>query len=420
MLKEDFFIILLSILGFKLLVELFLNALNRKHIKAHADALPSAFNGIMDEVTYQKSVAYSLAKNTFGSWHEIYDTLIYVGILLSNIVIVSLVELTNRWGVGVWSLAFTTVLIQVVMSFPGWPLEWWSQFRLEEKYGFNRSTQALWWMDRLKMLCLAPIITAPILTLIFYFYSVFPMNGWWIAALSVIIFQLLLMLLYPRLILPLFNKLSPLEEGPLKERLMGLADRLGFQAKTIQVMDGSKRSGHSNAFFTGFGRFRRIVFFDTLLNQLDSEELEAVLAHEIGHYKHHHVLKHLALNSGLIFLAFYALNWILKSDGLFSFFNLTIDQKSLWLPALLILGGPILGALLFFFKPIFNAYSRKHEYEADSFAFRGMGNRFEPLSAALRKLHKENLSNLTPHPLFSAVHYSHPTLLEREAHLKSL
>lgn len=420
MLKEDFFLILFSVLGFKLLAELFLNALNRKHIKAHAGALPSAFAGIMDEGTYQKSVAYSLAKNSFGSWHEIYDTLIYAGILFSNVVILALVDLTSRWGIGVWALAFATVLIQVVMSLPGWPLDWWSQFRLEEKYGFNRSTQALWWMDRLKMLCLVPLITGPILALIFYFYSAFETNGWWIAAISVILFQLLLMLLYPRLILPLFNKLSPLEEGPLKERLMGLADRLGFQAKTIQVMDGSKRSGHSNAFFTGFGRFRRIVFFDTLLNQLAPEELEAVLAHEIGHYKHRHVLKHLVLNAGLIFVAFYGLNWILKSDLLFSFFNLTVDEKPLWLPALLILGGPILGAVLFFLKPFFNAYSRKHEYEADTFAFRGMGNRFEPLSSALRKLHKENLSNLTPHPLFSSVYYSHPTLLEREAHLKSL
>lgn len=420
MLKENFLFILIGLLSAKLLLELFLGALNRRHIRAHAETVPAAFVGVMDENTYQKSVAYSLAKSSFGSIHEIYENLLYVVILLSGIVPLTFILLSQEWGTSVWALAGATVLIQTLMSLPLWPFDWWSQFRLESKYGFNRSTQALWWMDRLKMICLTPLIALPILALVFYFYQSFNTNGWWIAATSVVIFQLLLMILYPRLILPLFNKLSPLEEGPLKDRLMGLADRLGFHAKTIQVMDGSKRSGHSNAFFTGFGRFRRIVFFDTLLNQLEPEELEAVLAHEIGHYKHHHVLKHLALNIGLIFLAFYGVNWILKTDFIFSVFGLDENTKSLWLPILLILGGPILGSVLFWLKPFFNAYSRRHEYEADAFAFRGMGSRVEPLSRALRKLHKENLSNLTPHPLFSRVYHSHPTLLEREAHLKSL
>jgi STE24 endopeptidase len=222
-------------------------------------------------------------------------------------------------------------------------------------------------------------------------------------------FQLLMIVLYPKLILPLFNKLTPLPEGDVRARLLALSDRTGFKAQTIEVMDGSKRSGHSNAFVTGFGRFRRIVLFDTLMAQLAQDELEAVLAHEIGHYKRGHIPKRL-ITIGLMQLgAFAAIAWLSQASWFNSAFGLPAGAAA----ATFLLFGVLGGLVTFWFSPISNRVSRKHEYEADAFA-KGAMNGAAPLVGALRKLSQKNLSNLTPHPLYSAMYYSHPTLVERE------
>jgi STE24 endopeptidase len=225
-------------------------------------------------------------------------------------------------------------------------------------------------------------------------------------------FQLLMMVLYPKLIMPLFNKLTPLAEGELRTRLMALADRTGFKAAAIEVMDGSKRSGHSNAFFTGFGRFRRIVLFDTLVAQLTPEELEAVLAHEVGHYRRGHIPKTLALSAAIQLGAFASIAWLSRSDWFNPAFRFPAGELA---PGFLLF-GLLSGAVMFWFSPLSNLLSRKHEYEADAFARDAVGGA-GPLVAALRKLALKNLSNLTPHPWFSGFHYSHPTLVEREAAL---
>jgi len=221
-----------------------------------------------------------------------------------------------------------------------------------------------------------------------------------------------MIVLYPKLILPLFNKLTPLPEGELRTRLLALGDRTGFRAQTIEVMDGSKRSAHSNAFFTGFGRWRRIVLFDTLIAQLTPEELEAVLAHEIGHYRRGHIPKTLALAAATMFAGFAVIAWLARSPWFNAAFGFPPGELA---PAFLLF-GLLSGAATFWCSPLTNLLSRKHEYEADAFARAAVGGA-GPMVGALRKLAQKNLSNLTPHPWFSAFFHSHPTLVEREAAL---
>jgi STE24 endopeptidase len=233
---------------------------------------------------------------------------------------------------------------------------------------------------------------------------------WWLWGFALLFgFQLVMIVLYPKLILPLFNKLTPLAEGDLRTRLLALADRTGFRAQTIQVMNGSKRSAHSNAFFTGFGRFRRIVLYDTLVAQLAQPELEAVLAHEIGHYKRGHILKMLAVSAMLQLGGFALIAWLARS----AWFNAAFGFSPGELAPTFLLFGLLSGLATFWFSPLLNLVSRRHEYEADAFARNAVGGAASVV-AALRKLAQKNLSNLTPHPLYSGFHYSHPTLMERE------
>jgi STE24 endopeptidase len=299
-------------------------------------------------------------------------------------------------------------------SFLDLPLEWFAQFHLEEEFGFNTTTPGLWWLDRLKGLGLALVLGLPLLALILLLAGRLG-AGWWIWAwVCLAAFQLVMMILAPVLIMPLFNKFTPLPEGPLREALLDLGRRAGFRARDIQVMDGSKRSRHSNAFFTGLGRFRKIVLFDTLIRQLDPPELASVLAHEIGHCKKGHIPKMIALALGGWLLAFWVMAVLARADWFLPPFGFAAGEMA---PALLLF-ALLSGLATFWVSPLFHGLSRRHEYEADAFAAELVqGN--APLISALRKLNEKNLSNLTPHPFYSGFYYSHPTLLEREAALKS-
>jgi STE24 endopeptidase len=368
----------------------------------------------MDAPTYAKSVAYTLEKSRFGAITEIFDALVLALVLLGGVLPILYVHVA-AWGApgAVWDDALFILLAGVLLSIPALPFEWWAQFRLEAKFGFNKSTPGLWVSDKIKGFALMLVIGFPLL------WALLSLVGWvgqmwWLWGFGLIFcFQLLMLILYPKLILPLFNKLTPLPEGELRTRLLALGDRTGFRATAIQVMDGSKRSGHSNAFFTGFGRFRRIVLFDTLIAQLSAEELEAVLAHEIGHYRRGHIPKMIALSAGSMFVAFAMIAWLARSP----WFNLTFGFPAGELAPAFLLFGLLSGLVTFWFSPLMNLLSRKHEYEADAFARDAMG-KVEPMIGALRKLAQKNLTNLTPHPWFSAFYYSHPTLVERERALQ--
>ncbi len=394
----------------KVVGETVLAVLNRREIERHAAAVPAAFEGVMDDATYRKSVAYSLAKNAFGRVEELYGAAVLLGVVFSGVLPWSHAWWTARAGDAAWSQALWLVLVLVVLAVPSLPFDWWGTFRLEARFGFNRSTPGLWVSDKLKGGLVALLVGFPLLWLLLALVvRLGPV--WWLWGFgAVMAFQLLMLVLYPMLILPLFNRLSPLPEGELRTELMALADRAGFRARTIEVMDGSKRSGHSNAFFTGFGRFRRIVIFDTLIGQLGRGELGAVLAHEIGHYKRGHIPKMLVLSAAFMALGFFAIDRLMRSAWVMEGFGFPPDAGMA--PALLLV--VLLGGMAtFWLSPLLNALSRKHEYEADDFARRAVGGP-APLVGALRKLAEKNLANLTPHPWFSTFHYSHPTLPERE------
>jgi STE24 endopeptidase len=404
------FPVVVGLLIAKLLAELLLAALNRAEVRRHAEKAPAAVAAIMDAETYRKSVDYTLAKNRFGVWSMIFDTGVLL-LALSSGVLPMLFDQVAVWSpAGKWDDALFILFAGILLSLPGLPFEWWGQFRLEERFGFNKSTPGLWVSDKLKGLALMFVIGFPLLWALLSLVD-WVGTSWWLWGFGLMfVVQLLMLVLYPKLILPLFNKLTSLPEGDLRTRLLALAERTGFKASTIEVMDGSKRSGHSNAFFTGFGRFRRIVLFDTLIAQLTPEELEAVLAHEVGHYRRGHIPKTLALSAAIQLGAFAAIAWLARSD----WFNAAFGFPAHELAPSFLLFGLLSGAVIFWFSPIGNLLSRKHEYEADAFARDAVGGA-APLVAALRKLAQKNLSNLTPHRWFSGFYYSHPTLVEREA-----
>ncbi len=397
----------------RLLAQLVLEALNRSEARRHAAQRPPALAGVMDEATYAKSVDYTLAKSRFASVETVYDVAVLLVLLFSG----ALPWLWTRFNAlapgAAWSGAFFLAGTMILLGLPGLPLGWWAQFRLEERFGFNKSTLGLWVTDYLKSTLLGLAIGFPLA------WALLALVGWvgpfwWVWGFALLFgFQLLMIVLYPKLIMPLFNKLTPLSDGELRTRLMALSDRTGFRAQTIEVMDGSKRSGHSNAFFTGFGRFRRIVLFDTLMAQLTPDELEAVLAHEIGHYKCGHIPKFLALMALLQFGAFAVIAWLAGAP----WFNTAFGLPAGMLAPTFLLFGLLGGLVTFWFTPAGNWLSRKNEYEADAFAKNAMGST-APMIGALRKLSQKNLSNLTPHPLYSTVYYSHPTLVERERALQ--
>lgn len=402
-----------ALMVLRLAGELVLSALNRAEVRRHAAAPPAAAAAIMDLATYRKSVAYTLEKSRFGAIAGVFDALVTALVLFGGVLPLLFAHVAD-WGApnAVWSHAAFVLLAMLLLSVPSLPFEWWEQFRLEEKFGFNKSSVGLWVVDKLKGTGLMLAIGFPLLWALLSLVK-WTGESWWLWGFALLFgFQLLMLVLYPKLILPLFNKLTPLPEGELRTRLLALGDRTGFHAKTIEVIDGSKRSGHSNAYFTGFGRFRRIVLFDTLIAQLTPEELEAVLAHEIGHYRRGHIPKMIALSAAMIFGAFAAIAWLARSP----WFNLSFGFPADELAPSFLLFGLLSGLVTFWFSPLMNVLSRRHEYEADAFAREAVGGP-AAMVGALRKLAQKNLSNLTPHPWFSAFHYSHPTLVEREAAL---
>ena len=402
-------LIVIGLIGLRLAAELWLSALNRAEVQRHATNPPPAVAAIMDAATYRKSVDYTLAKQRFGTLTMVFDAGVLALVLLSGVLPWLYAEIGGLSLEGTWDDALFILAAGVLLSIPGLPFDWWEHFRLEERFGFNKSTPRLWITDKLKGLALMLVIGFPLLWGLLSLVR-WVGNAWWIWGFVLLFgFQLLMLVLYPKLILPLFNKLTPLPAGELRDRLMALADRTGFKASTIEVIDGSKRSGHSNAYFTGFGRFRRIVLFDTLINQLQPEELEAVLAHEVGHYKKGHIPRMLALSAVMQFVAFAVIAWLVWAPWFSPAFGLPAGELA---PAFLLF-GLLSGLVTFWFSPLGNLLSRKHEYEADAFARDAMGGPV-PLVGALRGLAKKNLSNLTPHPWYSGFYYSHPTLVERE------
>ncbi|PYK03927.1 MAG: peptidase M48 [Verrucomicrobia bacterium] len=395
--------------------ELSLSRLNQGYVRARANDVPPAFRAMIDEATYRRSVDYTLAKSRFGDVTSMFEAVVLIVVIFSGVLPWAFGRFSASFGSSTLAMAGFLFVTGIALSISGLPFAWYAQFKLEERFGFNTTTTKTWVLDRMKGFLLAGLLGYPLLALVLKLIEWTGANWWLWAAAIVIAFQLLLLLVAPAIIMPLFNKFIPLPEGTLRERLFALAQRTKFPTRSIEAMDGSKRSRHSNAFFTGFGRFRKIVLFDTLIAQLTEPELESVLAHEIGHYKKRHVLKLLGVSIAGVLVAFAAIAWLARQQWFYRAFGFE-HQGGLAaanvVPAMLLF-ALLAGTISFWVSPVVHIWSRRFEYEADAFARATMGEA-QPLIRALRKLSEKNLSNLTPHPLYSSFYYSHPTLLERE------
>src|SRR5215831_4665816 len=401
------------------IAELWLSRLNQWHVRAHADEVPTTFCGMVDRPTYHRSINYTLTKSRFGDAATVFDTALLIAILFTGVLPWAFGESAAAFGTSVFAVAGFLFGVGIALSIVSLPFGWYAQFRLEDRFGFNTTTTTTWVLDRLKGFLLAALLGFPLLALVLKLIEWTGPNWWIWTAVVVIVFQLLLLLIAPAVIMPLFNKFTPLPEGSLRERLFALASRTDFPTRSVEVMDGSKRSQHSNAFFTGFGHFRKIVLFDTLVAQLTEPELESVLAHEIGHNKLHHVIKMMAASIVGEVVGFVAVAWLARQQWFYHAFGFEhhVGFSATNVAPAMLLAGLLAGTITFWISPVIHLWSRCFEYEADAFARVTMGEA-QSLIEALRKLTEKNLSNLTPHPLYSRFYYSHPTLLERERALE--
>jgi STE24 endopeptidase len=416
---EPFAIVALVLILARLVTELRLSGLNQRHVRERATEIPPAFRGIIDEATYNRSVDYTLAKSRFGNIVNLSDAAVLIAVLFSGLLPWAFRKFSGNLGTSILTMAGFLFFAGIALTILGLPFAWFAQFKLEERFGFNTTTMKTWVLDRMKGFLFALLLGYPLLALVLKLIEWTGANWWIWAAAVVIVFQFLLLLIAPAVIMPIFNKFTPLPAGTLCERLFALARRTGFPTRSIGVMDGSKRSRHANAFFTGFGRFRKIVLFDTLIAQLTEPELESVLAHEIGHYKKHHVIKMLGLSVVGVVMAFAAIAWLARQQWFYSSFGFEhqVGFAAANLVPAMLLFALLAGTITFWVSPLIHLWSRRFEYDADAFAGATMGET-QSLIQALRKLSEKNLSNLTPHPLYSGFYYSHPTLIERERALR--
>jgi len=415
-----FAIIALILILARATTELWLSRLNQGHVRANANEVPPAFRGIIDEATYRRSVDYTLAKSRLGDIVALFDAVVLIAVLFSGVLPWAFGRLSASSGTSVWAIAGFLFVTGIALSILALPFAWYAQFKLEQRFGFNTMTMKTWVLDRVKGFLLVLLLGYPLLALVLKLIEWTGANWWLWAAAVVVAFQLLLLLIAPAIIMPLFNKFTPLPEGTLRERLFALAQRTDFPTRSIDVMDGSKRSRHSNAFFTGLGRFRKIALFDTLIAQLTEPELESVLAHEIGHYKKRHVIKLLGVSVGGVLVAFAVIALLARQQWFYRAFGFQYQAgfaAANVVPAMLVF-ALLAGTISFWISPVAHIWSRRFEYQADEFARATMGEA-QSLIRALRKLSEKNLSNLTPHPLYSSFYYSHPTLLERERALRT-
>ncbi len=405
---QSILVLYLVLFGIRFLWENLLTLLNQRHVIAHRSDPPSFALTIMDRETYERSVQYTLTRSRFGLISGTASAAFLLIVILTGS-LGYLESLVMRANLGTYTQGVLFFfLISVIFGIFSIPFSLYGQFVIEEKFGFNRMTLGLFVLDMLKGMLISVLLITPLLYALFWFMDRAG-SFWWIYAfLGFSVFQVIVMIIYPTLIAPLFNKFSPLEDGALRDKIISLAEKLDFRTKGIFVMDGSKRSSHSNAYFTGIGRVKRIVLFDTLVQSMEEQQVASVLAHEIGHEKKHHVKKHLAFSLGATLIGFWILSLLLLYSPFFQAFGFAGSSYHAAVVLLSFCAGPF----TFFLKPLMALWSRKHEYEADRFSVDAVGSA-EGLKGALIRLGQKNLSNLTPHPWFSFYHYSHPTLAER-------
>jgi len=386
-----------------------------RHVLAHRAQVPAEFASRIPLDAHQKAADYTVAKTRFGLLALLFSSAVLIGFTLLGGLQWLAIQLAPIAGFGIAGQLALLAAFAVISGLLDLPFDYYRQFVLEQRFGFNKMSPGLWLADLLKGSLLGAAIGLPLAWVVL---SLMEKTGnlWWLYAWLVWSgFQLLMMVLFPTVIAPLFNKFIPLEDASLKSRIEGLMARVGFASKGLFVMDGSKRSAHGNAYFSGFGANKRIVFFDTLLERLAPEEIEAVLAHELGHFKLKHIVKRIAVMFA-VSLAFLALLGYLKNQTWF-YEGLGVDAILASNAMALILFMLALPVFSFVFSPLTSISSRKHEFEADAFA--ATHARAGDLVSALVKMYEDNASTLTPDPLHSAFYDSHPPASVRIAHLNT-
>ena len=411
--STNFTQIFIALILIKFLLETYLKIRNLKSIDNNKDSVPPRFKNVVTEEEYKKSILYNNDRIKFQIFTALFGSVVLIiftiGGLLNYLTQV-VMDMTSSNVLGAVLLGLLLIIVEEIISIP---ISIYSTFVIEERHGFNKTTRKTFVTDIFKGLLISGAISSILYaTVIFIIISAGDL--WWIYAFAAVFtLQAIIFFLYPVLIMPLFNKFEPLDDEQFKKPIEKLLEKVDFKSKGLFVMNASLRSTHGNAFFTGFGKNKRIVFFDTLLKTINPDEMEAILGHELGHYKLGHIRKTLISSLVFGFLGFYILNEIFKSDNFFiahGLENLTVYSKFLMFYL-------VIGSYTFFTKPITSALSRKREFEADDFSFQFTDG--EHMISGLLKLTKDNASNLTPDPLYSSYYYSHPPIAERVASIEN-
>lgn len=401
------------------LLQLWLTRRQIRHVRCHRAAVPSAFSSQISLDAHQKAADYTVVRQKFGVVHALSSIALLFGwTLFGGLETLNL--LLQPYGITLGGIGYQMTLIFIFSLIGGvveLPLDWYRHFRIEQRFGFNRMSLGVWLTDLIKNFWVSSLIGLPLIALVLWLMGTAGATWWLWAWGAWVIFNLLLMVIYPIWIAPLFNQFEPLADETLKARVQALMQRCGFAAEGLFVMDGSKRSAESNAYFTGLGKAKRVVFYDTLLERLSHDELEAVLAHELGHFHHRHLRKSLISIFALTLVGFAALGWLSMQPAFFLGLGVTpnaaLPNDALAI-LLFLLVIPILSPLI---EPLWSAASRRHEFQADAYAKQQASA--PALVQALVKLTEDNAVTLTPDPIYVRFHYSHPPMVERIAALQN-
>lgn len=412
MTATHFSFIFIAMLACTTLAKFWLARRHLAHISAHRDHVPAAFENKIALANHHKAADYTSTKTRFVLLGILFDAALLLGFTLAG-GIQFCVEFFNGWAdqpiAQGMAIIVSVLLISSVLEMP---FTLYNTFVIEARFGFNKMTFALYLTDTLKGLLVGAILGLPLLFGVLWVMQRMGEYWWLYAWLVWVIFNLIILFIYPSFIAPLFNKFTPMQDDAMKLRIAALLNKCGFTAQGLFVMDGSKRSAHGNAYFTGFGKTKRIVFFDTLLERLNGNEVDAVLAHELGHFKHRHVVKRIAASFAASLGLLWLLNQLMQTSWFYQGLGVTTSSTAI----ALLLFFLVLPVFSFFFKPLLSAYSRKHEFEADAYAAKQTDA--TDLVNALVKLYQDNAATLTPDPWYSRFYDTHPPASVRIAHLQ--
>jgi STE24 endopeptidase len=391
-----------------------LDYLNLSHLKKFGSVIPAEFEGQIDQALLSKTRDYNVEHTKFDFISSVFNNIVFL------LFIFVLLNIYNSWIVSL-NLPFVPagliffVLLTYAETIVSMPFSLYSTFKIENRYGFNTMTFKLWLADTIKALIISSILMALLISVGLFLIQKSP-DMWWLWVWCFfLVFGIFMMYISPYVIEPLFHKFTPVDDEELESGIRGLMDKVGIKVSRVFKMDASKRTKHTNAYFTGIGKVKRIVLYDTLIEKMDKDEIISVLAHEAGHWKKRHLLKHIIATEAIALIAIYVAYHLLQGDFLIELFHI---EKSSFFAKVIILG--FIGSIVTFpFSPVSHYFSRRHENEADKYSYELTGNS-ESMISALVKLSKDNLSNLHPHPLYALFHYSHPPVLERIKSIREL